>query len=542
MPTRLESWKEIAAYLRRGVRTARRWEREEGLPVHRQMHKRLGTVYAYAHELDAWRDSRSAVRVRAARRNPDAPPRVMLAVLPFQNLSDDSAQDFVADGLTEELIGQAGRISPDTLGVIARTTVMEYKGGGRSIRQIASELRVDFVVEGGVRREGDRIRVTVQLIRSADQAQIWSGMRDCATGSLLTLQHDLAGDISREIRVRLAAPVETKRVDVATSDAYHSYLKGRQFLNQFTPAGVRQALEYLKRAVFEDPSLASAYAAQAEAYGQMPIWLGTGSAEPLPLALAAAGQALRIDPDLPEAHASLGFIHANYLWDWTTAERHFERALAANPGSSQARIWYAEFLAEMGRIDEAIAVLEPALVYDPLSCAIRSTKAFAFLMGRRYDEAIREAELALELDSQFPMALIRLGLACALSGRHARAISALRRARGAAPDLPDCRALLAYVLAIAGKTKEAERHLKALERPPAGQYVPAFLLGVVNVGLGRRARAIAAIEREYRARGWYMLLINRAGHLDPLRADARFRRLVRRMRFATKPSTRVTLT
>ena len=201
----LESWKEIAAYFRRGVRTVRRWEKEEGLPVHRQVHKKLGTVYAHTSELDAWRRGRSAAITPApgpvlnrARSNRTASTRVMISVLPFENLSGDSEQEYIADGLTEEMISQLGRLNPATLGVIARTTVMQYKGTSRTVRQIAEELRVDYVLEGSVRREGGRIRVTGQLIDVLDQAHVWSGTYDHAVHSVMALQRELAGDIGRD--------------------------------------------------------------------------------------------------------------------------------------------------------------------------------------------------------------------------------------------------------------------------------------------------------------------------------------------------------
>ena len=204
---RLESWKEIAVYLRRGVRTVRRWEKEEGLPVHRQAHKKLGTVYAHRSELDAWREGRRATAPETTRtvlvgsRNSSA--RLMIAVLPFQNLSGDSEQEFVADGLTEEMIGQLGRFNPETLGVIARTTMMRYKRTTRTVRRIGEELNVDYVLEGSIRREADRVRVTAQLIQARDQTHLWSGAYEQAIHSILTLQRELARDIGREIRLKL---------------------------------------------------------------------------------------------------------------------------------------------------------------------------------------------------------------------------------------------------------------------------------------------------------------------------------------------------
>jgi TolB-like protein/tetratricopeptide (TPR) repeat protein len=535
---RLESWKEIASYLRRGVRTVRRWEKDEGLPVRRQLHKKLGTVYAYGPELDAWRESRVASSGAARAGRADSPRRVMLAVLPFSNLSGDPEQDYVAEGLTEEIIGQVGRINPDVLGVIARTTTMQYRGTGRTVRQIGDELRVDYVVEGGVRREGDRVRVVAQLIHVRDQAQVWSGTREYGVGSMLTLQRELAGEIGHEIRARLSPGTRGPSVDRVSTDAYHAYLKGRHFLNRFTPQSVQRSVEYFRRAIDADPAFAPAHAGLAEACEQLPMWLDAPAANTLPRALAAAEQALRLDPDLPEAHASLGLIHANYTWAWSEAEKHFRRALALNPSSSQARLWYAEFLAEMGRIDDALDVIEPACALDPLSCAVQATRAFAFWMGRRHDEAIRHARLALEIDPGFPMALIRLGMACVCKDAHAEGIIALRQAAESAPGLLDCQALLGYAHARAGDRRAARARLEALRRLGRQQYVPPFLFAIVHVGLGDHDAAVRQMEREYRARGWYLLLLKHAPQFDAMRSHAGFQALVRRMRFPGEEFTR----
>jgi TolB-like protein/tetratricopeptide (TPR) repeat protein len=534
---RLESWKEIAGYLRRGIRTVVRWEKEEGLPVRRHVHKKLGTIYAHRSELDAWWDSRRAdvtgPAVAARHQSKNAPARVLIAVLPFENLSGVSEEEYFADGLTEEMISQLGRFNPKTLGVIARTTVMQYKGRSTPIRRIADELNVDYVMEGSVRREADRVRVTAQLIHGHDETHRWAESYDRSMRSMLGLQRELAADIGREIRLKLSPERQASfgDMDTVNPEAYLAHSKGRQLLNAFTPESVRRSVEYFQRAIDSDPTYAASYASLAEAYEQLPMWVDAPPVHTLPLALQAAEHALALDPNLPEAYVSLGLIHAYYLWDWPKAEGQYQRALELNPSCSPARQWYAEFLAEMGRIDDALAILEPARTHDPLSRGILATRAFVFLGGRRFDKAIAEAELALEIDPTYAMALIRLGLAYEGQGRHADALRALRRAQEAAPGLWDCTSLLGYTHARAGDRQEALKQLNKLHRLAERRYVPAFLFANPYLALGDHDEALRFMEKEYDARGWYLLLIRQSPLYDPLRSHPRFQALMRRMNF-----------
>jgi TolB-like protein/Flp pilus assembly protein TadD len=529
----LESWKEIAVYLKRGVRTVRRWEKEEGLPVHRHAHKKLGTVYAYKSELDTWRRSRSGgmPTPRAGVSGGElTPSRVMIAVLPFENLSGDPEQEYLADGLTEEMINQLGRFNPQTLGVIARTTTMQYQARRRTIRQIGDELEVDYVLEGSVRRESDRLRVAARLIRVRDQSQLWSNAYEEAIRSVLSLQRELAGDIGRGIRLTLTGRTQAETGTV-NPEAYHTHLKGRHLLNRFTPDCLRRSVEYFRRAIELDPRYAPSYASLAEAYERVTMWLDERPAKMIPLALNAVQRALELDPGLPEAHASVGVIAANYEWDWSKAERHFQLALELNSGCAPARHWYAEFLAEMGRIDEALETIERAQKHDPLSSSVQATRAFALLLGRRFDEAIAQAQAVLELDPDYPMALIRLGIAYACEGRSQEAIETFGRAVRAEPELLDCKALLGYAHARAGNERAALAELRDLRRLARRRYVPAFLFTNIYMALGDHERAVAAIEQEYAARGWYLLLIKQAPQFDPLRANPAFQSLIQRMKF-----------
>lgn len=530
---RLESWKEIASYLKRGVRTARRWEKDEGLPVHRQAHRSQGTVYAHPSELDAWRESRRVDRT-GANRAPDragaASRRTMIAILPFTVLG--GTEGYLADGLMEEMISQLGRLSPGALGVIARTTMMSYRGDGRSVRQIAAELKVDYVVEGSVRRERHRVRVTAHLVDASDQAYRWSNTYDETMRSILVLQRSLAADIAAGIRLTLTPRLDERRgaADRVVSAAYEAHLEGRSLLNRFRPDAVRRSISAFQRALMADPAYAPAYASLAEAHQQLSVWTEVPPSRALPSALEAVQHALRLDPDLPEAHASLGLIHATYLWNWAEAERSFRRALELNPGCSPAGQWFGEFLAVMGRIDDALAVIDAALVHDPMSPAILSTRAFVLWMARRFDEAVDQAEAVLDIDPAYPMALIRLGAAHAGKGDWGHATRAFRRAAAAAPDLPACYGLLGYAQGRAGNRPQALAALEKLTRMRQSRYVPAFTFGMVHLGLGEMDRAIRCIEDEYHSRGWFLVLLNQAPHFDPLRGTPRFDAIVRRMK------------
>lgn len=533
---RLESWKEIAAYLNRAVRTVRRWEKDEGLPVHRHLHQKLGTVYAHTGEIDAWWEGRRAVvrspavAGRAADR--EEPSRVMVAILPFESLGAGAQGDYFGDGLTEDVIIELGRLHPARLGVIARTTMMRYKATQRTVRQIGDELKVGFVLEGSVRREADRVRVTARLVRVEDQAHVWAGSYDHTIRSILSLQREIASDIARGVRINIPGHFEAMRPAAPVVPAsYEAYLKGRHYLNDFTSGSVQTSVEHLRRAVALDPTHAAAHAALAEALEQLSVWIDVPSVETLAPAIEAAQTALDLDPNLADAHASLGLIYANHVWDWAKAERYFERALELNPGYSPAGQWYGEFLAELGRTDEALAILDQARRYDPLSLGIQSSRAFALWLGRRFDEAIAEAEQVLKADPRYAMALIRLGVARAAKGLHDQAADAFRLAKEATPGLLDCSSLLGYACARGGRTDEARAQLGELRRHATARYVPPFLFANIHLGLGEHDEALRLIEAEYQHRGWYLLLIKQSPLYDPLRSSSRFQALLERLNF-----------
>jgi TolB-like protein/Tfp pilus assembly protein PilF len=568
---RLDSWKEIAAYLRRGVRTVKRWEKEEGLPVHRHVHQRLGTVYAYRPELDAWWEARaprlgsepqdhagleapqpwrrwSAAGLAVATAAlagfgylvlirgtpaPSAPGRVMLAVLPFENLSGDPEQEFFSDGLTEEMITELGQLHPDRLGVIARTSSMAYKGAKKTAAQVASELRVDYLLEGSVRREGERVRISAQLIRAADQTHLWAQNYDRGLGGVVEVQSQVARAIAE--RIQLALDPDRRRSPQRTQlvhpGAHEAALRGRYFLERRTPDDLRKALADFERAVGLDPGYALAYVGLADTHILSATYADVPPAQAMALARQAVLKALALDEQLPEAHAWLGIILSEYDWDWAGAEQHFRRAIDLNANFAYAHKLYAEYLSYVGRFDEAIAEARLARQLDPLSIVTNALVGVVLYRARRYDEALAELKQTIDMDPDHPMPYLPQGLAYTMKGMHAEAVGALERGLALTPDSTEMIAQLAHAHARAGALARTRAALEELRTRSRQGHVSPFSFALVHVGLGERQEAIDWLERAYQDRDWYLCVLKTEPILDALRPDRRFQDLLRRLNF-----------
>jgi len=361
----------------------------------------------------------------------------MLAVLPFDNLTGDAAQDYFSDGLTEEMISQLGNLDPEHLGVIARTSVMRYKKNQYGVEQIGRELGVQYVLEGSVRRDGERVRISAQLIQVRDQTHLWARQYDRDLGNLLRLQSEIAQEIYDEIQLTLGKA--QKRVtrsgqsgSTASYDTYDLYLKGRYFWNKRTEAGFRQAADYFHQAIAKDRGYAPAYAGLADTYALMSSWSLVPQNEFMPKARAAAVRALELDDNLAQAHTSLALIAENYDYDWQTAEKEFRRAIQLDPSYATAHQWYAEFLSYQGRFQEAFAESEFARRLDPLSLIIATDHGAIQYFSRQYERAIEESRSVLDMDPDFSRAYGFLIYSYVETGRFAEALAMVQK-----PRIPD---------------------------------------------------------------------------------------------------------
>jgi TolB-like protein/Tfp pilus assembly protein PilF len=324
--------------------------------------------------------------------------RVMLAVRPFANLSNDPEQEYFSDGLTEETITDLGELNPDRLGVIARTSAAPYKHTSKTIAQIGHELGVDYILEGSVRREGGSARVSAQLIRVKDQVHLWAHSYDRETGGLLALQNELGRAIAQQVQVKLAPPYGGRPTNqyAPNPEAYELYLKGRFYLNQSTFPEIDKSAEYFQRSLEKDPSFALAYAGLADSH------LANSIRSPqafYPRAKAAASRALELDDDLAEAHTALGAEKANFEYDWPGAEQEFKRALELNPNNADAHFRYAwAYLTPLGKSEQAIAEMKKALELDPFSRIYNTVFGMTYFYARKYDLAEEQFKKAIDLN------------------------------------------------------------------------------------------------------------------------------------------------
>jgi TolB-like protein/Flp pilus assembly protein TadD len=463
-----------------------------------------------------WNGSRGARRISQP---------IMVAVLPFQNLSGDASQDYFSDGLTEELITQLGDLNGNQLGVIARTSSMAYKHTAKDIGQIGRELGVDYVLESSVRRDGDHVRITVQLIRVKNQAHVWANSYDREVRHSIAVQEEVARAVAQQIKVSLARtePAE-RRLNPAANEAY---LRGRYFWNQFTENGLRQAASYFSEAVAEDPQFASAYSGLSNSYAFLVITNVIPPREGWPKARDAAQKAVELDGDLSDGRLALAHFRM-HMWDWKDSDLEFKKAIALDPSNAAAHRLYAAYLVSLGKHQEALEEITLARRLDPLSLTNNAEVVRTLYYARQYDQAVEQAGTTKLLDPEFPRTHFWLGRVYAQMGKYSDAIAEADRS-GPSSDSTLRLTEMAYACARAGKSAEARGFLGELQERSKRVYVPAYDLAVVHLALGENEAALQWLQRAYDEHDWGLVVLAVEPRLDPLRSDPRFQGLVRKV-------------
>jgi TolB-like protein/Flp pilus assembly protein TadD len=462
-------------------------------------------------------------------RSGEKPEKVMLAVLPFNNLSPDPEQEFFSDGMTEEMIGHLGMISPRKLGVIARTSIMKYRNADKGVAEIGHELGVNYVLEGSVRRAGDRIRINARLIQVSDQTHLWAKGYERSLTDVFAVQTEVAKSIADSLEVELL-PNHNQHSVTPGAEAYEHYLKGRYFWNKRTEEALNKGVDCFNRAIGLEPGYAQAHAGLADCYAM----LGWNSMLPpgaaLPKAQAAATRALELNDILSEAHASLAFCKMFHEWDWAGAEREFQRAFELNPSYPVARPWYAFELSALGRHAEASAEVRRARQLDPFSLAIGASAGLVLSLAGQHDEAIQQCLKTLEMDAAgFYQTHFVLGASYAAKGMVDEALRSLQTAVMLSNRNPHMVAALGHTLAASGRTQEARELIAELRERGGGRFAPPFNIAMVYAGLGERDLTFEWLEKAYESRSLWLIFLNVHPMFEHLRPDPKFKDLVRRM-------------
>ncbi len=460
-------------------------------------------------------------------RIPVPAPIESLAVLPLENLSGDPSQEYLADGMTEALIGDLARIG--SLRVISRTSVMQYKDARQPLAEVARDLNVDAVVEGAVTREGDRVRIDAKLTDTRNDRRLWTHRYDRDLRDILALQGEVARTIARKISIRLTPDEEDRlsRARQVRSDTHEAYLKGRHHLSRRTVESLRKAIQYFERAIKSDPEYAAAHAGVADSYLLLAVY-GVRPREVMPSARAAAVRALELDDTLAEAHASLAAVRLWYEWNLLEAEKGFKRAIALNPSYATTRQWYSNLLIYTGRIEEGLAEARRAQELDPRSPMANTALGIVYYYHRWYDQATERFQAALEMDLDFLPAHLWLGFAYAQRSMYGEAIEEFREAM----ELRTGYAGLGYVYALQGSQEEALAIEQGLWRRSRLQYVSPAAFVRLYMALGEAEHALDWMEEAYDERDlWLLPVLTIDPAFDPLRSHPRFQEFARSVGF-----------
>jgi serine/threonine-protein kinase len=465
--------------------------------------------------------------------SPSPEAKASIAVLPFVDMSPEQDQEYFCDGMAEELISALTKI--EGLQVASRTSAFQFKGKGQGINEIGERLRVRTVLEGSVRKAGERLRITAQLVNVRDGYQLWSEKYDRETQDIFAIQDEISVAIVEKMKINLLTREKAALVKRHTDDleAYNLYLRGRYFWNKRTEADVSKAIACFSQAIEKDPGYALAQAGLADAYITLPDYAHMPPAEALMTAKEAALKALEIDETLAEAHASLGFAIHELEWDWVTAEIHLRRALEITPGYATAHHWYALFLLRMGRFGEAIKEMELAVQLDPLSLVINRNLGAVLYYAREYDRAIGVLRETLEMDPGFSFIHTYLGRAYVQKSMYEEALAEFEAERGVSREwMAEVETRRGTGYAMAGKPDKAREVLDDLLRRSKRVYISPFMLALLCLVLDERDRAFEFLEEAYRSRDTDLSYLKIEPILDTVRSDPRYKTLLKRIGLA----------
>ncbi len=468
------------------------------------------------------------------------PGRARLLVLPFINLSGDPAEEYFNDARTDEVISALASLAPAQLAVIARTTAMHYKGSHKDVARIGREVGVDYVVEGGVRRSSNQVSLNVQLIQCSDQTHLFAKKYESAMLDVFTVQARFAEEVAAHIpgitRATTVAALggHSKRKPTEDVLAYNAYMQGRCYIRQWIPETIAKAKQLFEEAIARDPEFALAYASLAEVYGWMG-WLGfVNPKNAFPAGVWAALRAVEIDSSVAQAHAMLGLFRKEHDCNWAEVQRRTAQALRLDPASPEIRFWRAgAYLLPLGHIEDAVAEIQCALEIDPLSVFLRCWLGLMFDFGRQYDQGLREANLALELDPSSYIPHFVLGHLYRDKSMFAESITAHRVAVERSGGAPLMLGWLGLPLGLSGNNAEARSILEHLHALAARTYVPPSSFAWIHLGLGERDDAFVWMDRAIDARDPMMTPIKTYAFMDVLREDPRFHALLRKMNLSS---------
>ncbi len=578
---RLDSWKEIAVYLKRDVRTVQRWEKTEKLPVRRHLHEKQGTIYAFKSEINAWSHDRQpqdddeepaddsvsnvatytdAVRTDPEQESTKSEPGpvhrlftpvvkrslvilavaavgalaahllwpqhpMVLAVLPFKNLGA-SDREAMVDGFTAETKTRLEQVQPERMGVLLLTK----RYADLPVDKVAAEFNAAYVLQGDARIVGQKVSITARLLRSGARGStpLWNDQYEGDLQDIQRIQSDVSAAIARAVLHEFPGAQPTQQLN---TEAYEAYQWGNYFLNKRTTRDLLKGLDYFQRAAKVDPHYAPAYAGLATSYSL----LGSAPYTQLPpkesysKAEAASRRALALDESLAEAHLSLGYSLLVYERNYEDARREFERAIQLRPGYATAHDYYAYYLTAMGEMNKAIAERETARRLDPVSPLLTTALGEAYFQNRQFDLAIRMDQKSLELDPSYPVTMINLARGYEQAGMHPQAREIYQKLLGFAPDDPGLLALAGHEYAVSGDAPAARKIEAQLESMRSQRYVAALYIALVWTGLGDRDRAFQWLDQAYDEDCEYLVYLSTEPMADPLRSDPRFPQLLQKL-------------